>query len=48
MKRITKRDVIVFILGFLSYLLIDIITNYQRYEDAFKEGYNSVRTEIDK
>ncbi len=52
MKRITKRDVIVFILGFLTFWLINIITDWQGFKDSFKkgfnEGYNSVRIEIDK
>lgn len=43
MKRITKRDIIAFILGFLTLFLIDIITDWQGSKNAFMKGWNEAK-----
>ena len=48
MKRVTKRDIIVFILGFLTFLLIDIITDWQGAKSSFKKGWNDAKVETVK
>jgi hypothetical protein len=48
MKKITKRDVIVFILGFMTFFLIETIFNWQNAKDSFKRGYDAARSEVDK
>jgi hypothetical protein len=43
MKKITKRDVLVFIFGMLAMILIDIFTNLDQSVKALKRGWNSVQ-----
>jgi len=44
MKKITKRDVLVFILGFITFFIIDIITDWQSAKKALIKGSNSIET----
>ena len=44
MKKITKRDVLVFILGFMTFFIIDIITDWQSAKKALIKGSNSIET----
>jgi len=48
MKKITKRDVLVFILGFLTFFLIDVITDWQGAKKAFNKGWNDANVETKK
>jgi len=48
MKRITKRDVIVFILGFMTLFLIETILDWDNAKEAFKKGFNATQSEIEK
>jgi hypothetical protein len=47
MLKITKRNILFFILGLLSYFIIDIIWNWndsvRDFKEGFKEGYEDVR-----
>ncbi len=45
MRKITKRDLLVFMLGFLTYFLIDIITDWKSAKNAFIDGWNDVNVE---
>lgn len=40
MKKITKRDVPFFILGVITCLIVDLITDSQGTISAFKKGFN--------
>ncbi len=42
MKKITKRDIVFFVLGLLAMLLIDILVDWEGSVQAFKDGYNRV------
>ncbi len=41
--KITKRDVLVFFLGFLTYFLFTSIYNWEAHKKAFIDGYNDAR-----
>jgi len=43
MKRITKREIIAFILGILFSLLLEVIFNWDAHVKAFKEGMKSAQ-----
>ena len=40
MKRITKRDVKIFLLGMLIFFLIESILNWKETKDSFMRGWN--------
>ncbi|MGZ2368600.1 hypothetical protein ACXR6G_02290 [Ancylomarina sp. YFZ004] len=42
-KRITKRDILFFILGLLTMYAIEVATNWNAHKKAFMEGYNGTR-----
>jgi hypothetical protein len=42
MKKITKRDIVFFVLGLLTMVLIGMLLDYEGSVQAFKDGYNSV------
>ena len=42
MKKITKRDIVFFVLGLLTMVLIGMLFDYEGSVQAFKDGYNSV------
>ena len=37
--KIKKRDVLFFVLGFLTFLIIELILNWDEAVEGFKEGY---------
>ena len=41
--RIKKRDVMFFIFGVLTFLIVDTIMNWDDAKESFKEGYNDAR-----
>jgi hypothetical protein len=43
--KITKRDVLFFILGFLVMVVIDTVHNWSTYKQAFIEGMEDARVE---
>jgi len=43
MKKITKREIIAFILGILFSLLLEVIFNWDAHVKAFKEGMKSAQ-----
>ena len=43
MKKITKREIIAFILGLLTFLTLDTALNWNEAKEAFWEGYEEVR-----
>jgi hypothetical protein len=42
MKKITKRDIGFFVLGLLAMLLIELVFDWERSVQDFKDGFNSV------
>ncbi|MFO7828098.1 MAG: hypothetical protein R6V23_05715 [Bacteroidales bacterium] len=40
MKRITKRDIIAFLLGILFTFLLDVILDWDAHVKAFKKGWH--------
>jgi len=42
MKKITKRDIGFFVLGLLAMLLIELVFDWERSVQGFKDGFNSV------
>ena len=42
MKKITKRDIGFFVLGLLAILLIELVFDWERSVQDFKDGFNSV------
>lgn len=42
-KRITKRDILFFVLGLFTMFAIEVVTNWDAHKKAFKEGYNGAR-----
>ena len=46
--KITKRDVIVFFLGILTVIIVDIFVNWEENKRDFLEGYNSARIDRKK
>lgn len=40
MRKITKRDVLVFILGMLTYLFIEIVYDWEGSKTSFMKGWN--------
>ena len=42
MKKITKRDIVFFVLGLLTMVLIGMLLDCEGSVQAFKDGYNSV------
>ncbi len=46
--KITKRDVIVFFLGILTVIIIDLFVNWEENKQDFFDGYNSVRIDREK
>ena len=45
---ITKRDIIVFFLGVLTVIVIDLFVNWEENKQDFLDGYNSVRIDSKK
>lgn len=45
MKKITKRDVYIFLLGMLSFFIINTILDWDDSVKSFKEGYYGVHGE---
>lgn len=43
MKKITKREVVAFVLGIITVFVIDSIVNWDDSVKAFNKGYDSVR-----
>ncbi|HKL08216.1 MAG TPA: hypothetical protein VJ896_05545 [Bacteroidales bacterium] len=43
MKKITKREIIAFILGILFSLLLEVIFNWDTHVRAFKEGMENAQ-----
>ncbi|WP_186299991.1 hypothetical protein [Algoriphagus algorifonticola] len=43
MRKITKREIIAFVLGLFTILIIDTSLNWEEAKAAFREGYESVR-----
>jgi len=41
--KITKRNILFFILGFLTYFLIDMALDWDSAKKGFQEGYNDAR-----
>ena len=42
MKKITKRDIGFFVLGLLAMLLIELVFDWERSVQDFRDGYNMV------
>lgn len=42
MKKITKRDIVFFVLGLLTMVLIGMLLDCEGSAQAFKDGYNRV------
>ncbi|WP_158607127.1 hypothetical protein [Pontibacter oryzae] len=38
--KLTKRDVLFFLIGIITFFLIDFVRNWEGHKKAFKEGYN--------
>jgi len=43
MKKITKRDIIAFILGILFTFLLDVLLNWEGHVKAFNEGLKNAQ-----
>jgi hypothetical protein len=43
--KITKRDVKFFILGFLTFFLIEVVFNWEAHKKSFWEGVEAARKE---
>lgn len=41
--KIKKRDVLFFLLGLLSFLVFDIVSNWDEAVTSFNKGYNAAR-----
>jgi len=48
MKKITKRDVLFFFLGLLTFFIIETIYNWEGSKKAVHRGWNSVDTVLTK
>lgn len=44
MKKITKRDVLFFFLGLLTFLMLELIFDWEGSKEAFLRGWNGVPT----
>jgi hypothetical protein len=42
--KITKRDVKFFILGFLTFFLIEVVFKWEAHKKSFREGWNDAKT----
>jgi hypothetical protein len=43
MKKITSRDVKVFLLGMLAMFLITLVYEWPEFMEGFKDGYNTTK-----
>lgn len=43
MKNISKRDVKIFILGFFSFFVINLISDWEGHKEDFKRGWNDAK-----
>lgn len=43
MKKITKREIIAFILGFLAFFLLDTALNWEEAKEAMRKGFEDGR-----
>ena len=41
--KVSKKNILFFILGLLTYFVIDIATDWESHKNAFIEGYNEGR-----
>ena len=45
MKKITKRDILVFFLGFITFFVIETVYDWEGAKKSFRKGWNSVDVE---
>lgn len=42
--KITKRDVLFFIIGFLTFFIVELIFNWEANKESFREGFKGARS----
>ena len=47
LKRITKREIVFFVLGLLTFFVVETLWNIDGSIKAFKEGYNEAHQEAE-